>query len=60
MRENLSYGSQETFFFWAENCLNCLEAREVCDYLVTTCHATPESNDDGDGIENSKRAIGVD
>ena len=37
-----------------------LEPREVCDNLVTTCHASPESNDDGDGIENGKRAIGVD
>ena len=37
-----------------------LEAREVCDNLVTTCHASPESNDDGDGIENGKKAIGVD
>ena len=39
-----------------------LEAREVCDNLVTTCHASPESNDDGDGdgIDNGKKAIGVD
>ena len=35
-----------------------LEAREVWDNLMTTCHASPESNDDG--IENSKRAIGLD
>ena len=35
-----------------------LQPREVCDNLVTTCHASPESNDDG--IENGKRAIGLD
>ena len=64
MRENLSNGSQETFFFLGWEMLvhrlaiGDLEPREVCDNLVTTCHASPESNDDG--IENGKRAIGLD
>ena len=34
-----------------------LEAREVCDNLMTTCHASPESNDDGDGIGNGKSRL---
>ena len=65
IRENLSNGSQETFFFSGlrNACASfghrrLRSKREVCDNLVTTCHASPESNDDG--IENSKRAIGLD
>ena len=27
---------------------------------MTTCHASPESNDDGDFIEKGKHAIGLD